>query len=196
VRVVRDGQVLHGPATADDRAIQHQEAAEEQYVEAETRDIAVGDRVKLRSFGTIGIVDSIKEDEAEVRVKSLRFREKLNNLQLVESTGPAKAPVSRFAKLRASSAVAAGFQGSTEAVSSELNVIGQTTDEAVDSVDKFLDEAFMNSLNEIRIVHGHGTGALRRAIAEFLKNHPHVERFLPASPEHGGAGATVVDLKR
>jgi DNA mismatch repair protein MutS2 len=75
-------------------------------------------------------------------------------------------------------------------------VIGQTTDEAVDAVDKFLDEAFLNSQAQLRIVHGHGTGALRRAIAELLKGHPHVERFAAAPPDQGGGGATLVELKQ
>jgi DNA mismatch repair protein MutS2 len=77
-----------------------------------------------------------------------------------------------------------------------LNVIGQTTDEAVDAVDKFLDEASLASLSQVRIVHGHGTGALRRAIAGLLDGHPHVARFLPAPPDQGGAGATVVELRQ
>ena len=78
----------------------------------------------------------------------------------------------------------------------ELNVIGRTTDEAVDAVDKFLDEAFLNSLSEVRIVHGHGTGALRRVISELLQGHPHVARFAAAPPNQGGAGATVVELRQ
>jgi len=64
-------------------------------------------------------------------------------------------------------------------------VIGQTTDEAVDAVDKFLDEASMASLTQVRIIHGHGTGALRRAIAELLKDHPHVARFAAAPQDQG-----------
>ncbi|HEU4766633.1 MAG TPA: Smr/MutS family protein, partial [Pyrinomonadaceae bacterium] len=79
---------------------------------------------------------------------------------------------------------------------SELNVIGQTTDEAVDAVDKFLDEASLASLSQVRIVHGHGTGALRRAIAGLLNGHPHVARFLAAPQDQGGAGATVVELRQ
>jgi len=77
-----------------------------------------------------------------------------------------------------------------------LNVIGRTTDEAVDAVDKFLDEAFISGLSEIRIVHGHGTGALRRAIGELLEGHPHVARFVAAPSGQGGAGATVVELRQ
>ncbi|HYP54452.1 MAG TPA: Smr/MutS family protein, partial [Pyrinomonadaceae bacterium] len=77
----------------------------------------------------------------------------------------------------------------------ELNLIGRTTDEAVDAADKFLDEAFLNGYARVRIIHGHGTGALRRAIAQLLQNHPHVARFSPAPPEQRGAGATIVELK-
>ena len=76
----------------------------------------------------------------------------------------------------------------------ELNLIGKTTDEAVDLADKFLDEAFLNGLSEVRIIHGHGTGALRKAVAEFLKDHPHVARYAAAPQDKGGSGATVVEL--
>jgi DNA mismatch repair protein MutS2 len=79
---------------------------------------------------------------------------------------------------------------------SELNVIGQTTDEAIDAVDKFLDESSLAGKSQVRIVHGHGTGALRRAIAELLRGHPHVARFVAAPQDQGGAGATVVELKQ
>jgi DNA mismatch repair protein MutS2 len=77
-----------------------------------------------------------------------------------------------------------------------LNVIGQTTDQAVAAVDKFLDEASLANLNQVRIVHGHGSGALRRAVAELLQDHPHVERFTAAPHDQGGAGATLVELKQ
>ncbi|HEX9918651.1 MAG TPA: Smr/MutS family protein, partial [Pyrinomonadaceae bacterium] len=78
----------------------------------------------------------------------------------------------------------------------ELNLIGRTTDEAVDAADKFLDAAYLNGLARVRIIHGHGTGALRRAIADFLRTHAHVETFAPAPPDQGGAGATLVELKK
>src|SRR5438132_9331970 len=79
---------------------------------------------------------------------------------------------------------------------SELNLIGKKTDEAVDLVDKFLDEAFLNGLSEVRIIHGHGTGALRRSVAELLAGHPHVARFAAAPQDQGGSGATIVELKQ
>jgi len=195
VRVVRDGQIVQKDRAAK-RGAEITEPEEEQYVASESREIALGDRVRLRSFGSIGIVDNIKGDQAEVRVKSLRFREKLENLELVEAVAPPKTEVGRFAKLRAAPGTEVHLSGRDKNARVELKVIGQNTDEAVGAVDKFLDEAFINSLSQVRIVHGHGTGALRRAIAELLQDHPHVERFSPAPPEQGGAGATIVELRQ
>ena len=82
------------------------------------------------------------------------------------------------------------------ATSGELNLIGKKTDEAVELADKFLDEAFLNGLSEVRIIHGHGTGALRRAIVELLADHPHAARFSAAARDQGGTGATVVQLRQ
>ncbi|MCS7315552.1 MAG: endonuclease MutS2 [Bryobacteraceae bacterium] len=77
----------------------------------------------------------------------------------------------------------------------EINVIGQHAEEAVAAVDKFLDSAALASIERVRIVHGHGMGVLKRAIADLLSGHPHVARFYPAPPHEGGAGATIVELK-
>lgn len=161
-----------------------------------SRDIVVGDKVKVLSFGSTGIVDEIKHGLAEVRVKSLRFRERIENLELIEDddTAPKEGKLEKLRKsAHAESHVASAAE---QKVQSELNVIGQTTDEAVDAVDKFLDEASLAHLSKVRIVHGHGTGALRRAIGGLLDGHPHVERFVPAPPDQGGAGATLVELRQ
>ena len=191
VRVMRDGLVVK-----KEKEVEEGRSDEEEYTSAKVREIAVGDTVKLRSFGSIGIVDSLKGDEAEVRVKSLRFREKLENLELVKLSGTGKARTEKFASLRTSGGNEVRLKPVHGNGRSEINVIGQTTDEAVDAVDKFLDEASLSSLSQVRIVHGHGTGALRRAIAELLKDHPHVARFVAAPQDQGGSGATVVELKQ
>jgi len=169
---------------------------EEEYTAAEDREIAVGNTVKLRPYGVNGGVVSIKGDEAELRVKSLRFREKLGNLERVELSAASKGKAEKLASLRAGRSNEVQLKSVQGNGRSELNVIGQTTDEAVDAVDKFLDEASLASLSQVRIVHGHGTGALRRAIAELLKDHPHVARFVTAPQEQGGSGATLVELRQ
>ncbi len=189
VRIVRDGVPVskESEAAVDEKDVYHT---------LTTREIAVGDKVKLKSFGSIGIVDQIKGDEAEVRVKSVRMREKLDNLELVELSAPAKARSGKLESLRGSRGTELHLKGDDGNGRSELNVIGQTTDQAVDAVDKFLDEASIASLVKIRIIHGHGTGALRKAITELLKDHPHVSRFSQAPYDQGGAGATIVELRQ
>ena len=189
VRIVRESQ----PVQAEPERAAVVEIPE--YVTAAPREIVVGDKVKLRSFGSVGIVDQIKDGMAEVRVKSLRFRERLENVELVEATA-LKPQQGKLEKLRRSAEAEVHLGAAEDKAQSELNVIGQTTDEAVDAVDKFLDEASLASLSKVRIIHGHGTGALRRAIGALLDGHPHVSRFLPAPPDQGGAGATLVELRQ
>jgi DNA mismatch repair protein MutS2 len=191
VRVVRDG-IVHDVSSKPESTNVVRSPEGQQFVVATPRPIAIGDRVRLRSFGSIGVVDGIKGQDVELHVKSVRMREKLANLELMEAA-PAeptrsRVPVSRGTEVKLTSA--------TEGGRSELNVIGQTTDEAVDTVDKFLDEAFLNSQSQLRIIHGHGTGALRKAIGGLLKSHPHVARFAAAPQDQGGSGATLVELKQ
>lgn len=171
---------------------------------AEQREIVKGDAVRLRSFGKTGTVESVRDGEAEVRVGNVRLREKLKNLELLERVAAKPeaarrdqrrgAQLEQLAAARPSTQVRLGeSRGEPDA---ELNLIGRTTDEAHDAVDKFLDEAFLHGYASVRIIHGHGTGALRRAVADLLRGHPHVESFDAAPANQGGAGATVVELKR
>ena len=192
VRVVRGGQVVQPERVESESPV----ADAPEYITVAPREIVVGDKVRLRSFGSVGIVDQIKNGVAEVRVKSLRLKEKLDQLELVEASASQKSQAGKLEKLQKSARAGFHQAAAEQTAQSELNVIGQTTDEAVDAVDKFLDEASLASLSQVRIVHGHGTGALRRAIAGLLDGHPHVARFLPAPPDQGGAGATVVELRQ
>jgi DNA mismatch repair protein MutS2 len=77
----------------------------------------------------------------------------------------------------------------------ELNVIGCNVDEALSRAEKFLDEALLAEVPSVRLIHGYGTGQLRRAIAEFLHDHKFVAHFQSAPPEQGGGGVTVVEFK-
>lgn len=86
-------------------------------------------------------------------------------------------------------------QPSDEPASEEINVIGTTVEEATRRVDKFIDEAALAGKPAVRIIHGHGTGALRRGLAEFLNAHPLVEKIAHEKPDRGGEAITVVELK-
>ncbi len=77
----------------------------------------------------------------------------------------------------------------------EINVIGQTVDDATREVEKFVDRAFLAGMPRVRIVHGSGMGILRKALRQFLKSHPHVATISEPPQSEGGAGATVVELR-
>ena len=135
-----------------------------------------------------GTVEAVSGERVEVRMGMLKLRVGLDEVERVAGAGGAAAT-------RLPSGVRVDL-ASDEMVSTELNLIGHRTDEAELLLDKFLDEAFLGSLPQVRIVHGFGTGALRRAVAAILKRHPHVASFAPAPSSQGGGGATVVELRR
>jgi DNA mismatch repair protein MutS2 len=223
IRVIRDGRLVADstkPAQSDMAALEARTQAERtapaggQDARAASREIRVGDRVRLRTLGSTGIVDRIRGDEVELRVGSLHMREKLANLELVGGTadqrdevstspvsGRGSSPTVRegaLEKLRKQAASTELHLRSQRdaSVGNELNLIGKKTDEAIEIIDKFLDQAFLGGATELRIIHGHGTGTLRKAVTEFLSEHPHVERFAPAPQDQGGSGATIVTLKQ
>ncbi|MGC2754671.1 MAG: Smr/MutS family protein, partial [Candidatus Acidiferrum sp.] len=81
------------------------------------------------------------------------------------------------------------------AASGEINVIGMRVEEATERVDKYLDEAALANQTRVRIIHGHGTGALRKGLGEFLKSHPLVQRTTFETEERGGKAITIVELR-
>jgi DNA mismatch repair protein MutS2 len=84
---------------------------------------------------------------------------------------------------------------SHNAAVSDLNVVGCTVDEALSRAERFLDESLLTDHRTVRFIHGYGTGQLKRALADFLQQHPLVARFDAAPPNQGGGGVTVVELK-
>jgi DNA mismatch repair protein MutS2 len=134
------------------------------------------------------------DSTAEVEAGPLRMKVPLTEITSIVTEQPAKAAGS--AKLARPSGVtvrAAPPVASGE--TDEINVIGCTVEEATRRVDKFLDTAALAGKVQVRVIHGHGTGALRRGLAEFFATHPLVERIFAEAAERGGAAVTVVELK-
>lgn len=143
-----------------------------------------GDRVAVGPLGLEGTVQAVFDREAEVNVHGKRLRTGFDELRVLAG------PVRERGRVNVSVQVRQRDEALTD-----LNLIGCTVDEALSSTDKFLDEALVAEQRVVRIIHGHGTGQLRRAIGEFLTGHPLVARFAPAPPDQGGSGVTVVELK-
>jgi len=142
-----------------------------------------GVRVRVGGLALEGTLIEVRGKQAEIDVRGKRMRAAVGDLQMIGGT-PASAKVNVNVDLQP-----------REGSLSELNVIGQTVDEAIARLEKFLDESTLTDQRTIRIVHGHGTGQLRRAIAAFLKNHPLVAHHELAPQNEGGGGATIVQLK-
>lgn len=158
------------------------------------RKIEVGLKV-VTSFGNVGTVEKIDGETAEVLVGSMRLREKLKNLKAVAGDAPSAKPQGKLEKLQ-NQARDTNLRLDVEEVTAEINLIGKKTIEIDDDIDRFLDESYLNGLQTVRIVHGMGTGALRNAVHDYLRHHPHVARYALAPQNQGGAGATVVELKQ
>jgi DNA mismatch repair protein MutS2 len=158
---------------------------------------AAGDRVEITHLGLKGHVVSLDGETATVQAGAITVKVPAQALRvLARGEGvmySAPRMVTEQGTSRARSTVAVpGKSG----VSVELHLIGRTTAEARDLLEKYLDDAFMAGLTSVRIIHGKGTGALRRAVEDLLSGHPLVAEHRPGAPSEGGAGATVATLSQ
>jgi len=148
-----------------------------------------GMKVRVRGFSRPAIFRRLDGSSAEIEAGPLRMKVAVDEITGVESP-PAKS---------ASGTVPANVSVRTQAreaqSGNEINVIGQTVEQATELVDKFLDDAALAHLPSVRIVHGHGTGALRKGLAQFLSSHPLVQRHAFEAEERGGKAVTVVELR-
>jgi DNA mismatch repair protein MutS2 len=149
-----------------------------------------GAKIRVRGFGKPVVLRRIDGNTAEIEAGPLRMKVAVDQITGVEAAPPGMAPASP-ARLN----VTVTSKPSDNPTSDEINVIGSTVEEATGRVDKFLDEAALANRPRIRIIHGHGTGALRKGLAQFLSSHPLVARAAPEADDRGGKAITVVELR-
>ena len=158
--------------------------------------LVAGARIHVRGFRQPVIFRRSDGSSAEIEAGPLRMRVAMDEIMGIESGRSEKRLATGNAadgtKARGVTVHAEPGEG---AATDEINVIGLTVEEATRRVDKFLDEAALAGKPCIRIIHGHGTGALRRGLGEFLSSHPLVERHASEAEERGGNAITVVELR-
>ena len=155
--------------------------------------LIAGVRVVVKGFKQPLIFRRLDGRMAEVEAGPLRMRVPLADvIGIALDAKPSKADMPASAR---PSGVTVHAQQSDEPANEEINVIGCTVEEATRRVDKFLDEAALSSLPSIRIIHGHGTGALRRGLAEFLSTHPLVDNIRHEAEDRGGTAITIAELR-
>ena len=156
----------------------------------EVKRISEGDTVKLKSLGRVAVIKrKIDEDTFEVEVGAMKMRVPRHDVAEVVAHGSSSPVAAARAK-----GISVSLQDDLN-LPTEINVIGQNVDTATREVEKFVDRAFLAGMPRVRIVHGHGMGILRKAIRQFLQQHPHVEKLIEPTQNEGGAGATVVELR-
>ncbi len=151
-------------------------------------DLVPGTRVRVRGLPSPVTLRRRDETSAEVEAGPLRMKVALADITALVGEETSKKRV-------LPQGVTVRTQPATEPAGEEINLIGCTVEEATRRVDKFLDQAALAGSSQIRIIHGHGTGALRRGLAEFLKTHPLVEAIRAEAADRGGEAITLVELK-
>ena len=144
----------------------------------------VGDSVLVKSIKKVGKVQRKKGDTYVIYVNGMSLRTSASDLELKSIQDKPEISQRKVSYLRNSGVVPL-----------ELHLIGLRVEEALSKLDKYLDDALAIHYKQVRIVHGHGTGALRKAVHEFLDNQAYVASYRLGGAGEGGLGATVVELK-
>ncbi len=155
--------------------------------------LKLGEKVSVSALNAEGTVTALGESEAEVQVGSLRIRAKVSDL--IRKT-PAQESNESVSKVESATA-AEGLSSSANLPSSpglELDLRGQASDDALDLLDRYLERASSAGLPWVRIIHGKGSGILRRVVREALRQHPRVLSYEEGGPKEGGEGVTVARL--
>lgn len=156
----------------------------------ESSELTVGAEVEIPQTGGVGVVISLNDNEAQIQMGKMKVwiaREKIR---------PVKTKPRKEERRLKNNLGGIGTLGKekVQTISSELDLRGLTVEDAIMEVDKYLDEVFLAGLASVRIIHGKGTGALRSAIGEYLRTHPHVQKFRWGQENEGGMGVTVVEM--
>lgn len=155
------------------------------------QDLSLGDSVKVMSLNVKGTVSSKPDSKGMLFVQMgiLRSKVHISDLQLIDEpviTGPALSRTGA-GKIK---------MNKSASVRTEINLLGKTVDEAVSELDKYLDDAYLAHLSSVRIIHGKGTGALRKGVHNYLKRLKYVQDFHLAEFGEGDAGVTIVEFKK
>ncbi|MBO5573020.1 MAG: endonuclease MutS2 [Clostridium sp.] len=184
----------------DKKSDERKKAAPKKEVKAEQ--LRLGDSVRVISMNLTGTVCELPNAKGDLMVQMgiLQSKVKLSDIELLQEAGSASASGRKASggKNRGSAGTGGGGRigmSKSMTVSPEINLIGMTTDEAVPAMDKYLDDAYLAHLEEVRVIHGRGTGALRAALHKELKRLKYVKEFRLGEYNEGGTGATVVVFK-
>ncbi len=156
--------------------------------ERRSRGVEVGEQARIRGLGSEGRVVAFDGDWAQLEARGKRIRVRRSDLEPAGGRHAAKKPS------RPSEPSTLNSQPSTSAPV-EINVIGQHVEEALEAVERALDQALVSGASHLRVIHGHGTGRLREGIREHFRSHGAVASLRSGGRTEGGNGATILELR-
>jgi DNA mismatch repair protein MutS2 len=154
------------------------------------RQWSLGERVTVRSLNAEGLVTALGESDAEIQIGTLRVRARLSDL-VRKSSGQTVDDKPQIEASRSSSVA----RSSSSSPGMEVDLRGLMAEDALDKMERYLEQAFLSGLPFVRIIHGKGTGRLRQAVREALRGHEYVNAFEEGGSTEGGEGVTVAKLK-
>ncbi|BAK47785.1 MutS-like ATPase involved in mismatch repair, family 1 [Clostridium sp. SY8519] len=152
--------------------------------------LMIGDSVKVLSMNLKGTVHTLPNEKGDLMVQMgiLRYKVNIRDLVLINEDAPSKA------QSRGTTMGRMKMSKSSQ-VRPEINLIGKKVDEALSLLDKYLDDAYLANMHNVRVVHGKGTGALRKAVHQYLKTQKHVKSYHLGEYGEGDTGVTIVEFK-
>lgn len=169
-----------------------------QYIPANAEKLKAGDKVFVKSTNQEGVVQGVRpqKNEAEVLCGNIRIRSKISELSVLITGNNAQTDKRKTKKIKPTDNVQVSKRLAPKPLPTlELNVIGKTVSEALPDVEAFIDSAVIANLEEVRIVHGVGTGKLRAGIHDYLKKHRNVAEFRLGKYGEGETGVTIVKIR-
>ena len=182
--IVKEHQLIDAKKRLDDAAPKLKEKKKKGVVKNILKELLPGDEVKVISFNQKGhIVDKISDKEFQVQMGIMKMKVAIDDLQLIDRPKPVEQKPM------------ATVRGSSHHVKPELDLRGERFEDAMLRVEKYLDDALLAGYSRVSIIHGKGTGALRKGVLQLLKTHPHVKDSKMAGMTEGGLGNTIVEFK-
>ncbi len=189
--VEKERQNIRARMNKADNALSIKAAPKEPKKKLSAKDLSLGDMVRILSMNLTGTISSRPDSKGFLFVQTgiIRSKVHISDLELVDE------PVISSSALQKTGAGKIRMSKSSS-VSTEINLLGKTVDEAIAILDKYLDDAYLAHLSKVRVVHGKGTGALRKGVHDYLRRNKRVASYRLGEFGEGDAGVTIVEFKK
>jgi DNA mismatch repair protein MutS2 len=159
------------------------------------RQLSLGERVTVSTLNAEGVVTALGESDAEVQIGTIRMRARLSDLVRRVSEQSSSTQKAEGNKQKVEGSGRANVTVASKSPGMEVDLRGLMAEDALDKMERYLEQAFLSGLPFVRIIHGKGTGRLRQAVREALRGHEYVSKFEEGGSTEGGEGVTVALMK-